>query len=171
MSARWATDSKGRSHYLLHQEMDMSCGPACVAMTESLYKQACMIDPERRAREISQLYPKSFDPKVGTYPSNLSYVLNHIGVQAYRAEGIASNKLFDYFWAYCGDRTPIIAHIAWSGGGGHFTMLRQIDKSDHRLIFLDPWYDVVEVARKALPKYGKGGAAGTLSGWMVITYR
>lgn len=112
MSARWVTDSRGRSHYLLHQELAQSCGPACVAMAEQIYKQACLIDPEGRARQISQLYPGSFDPKNGTLATNLAYVLNHIGVPAYRSEGVAGTRIFDYFWYYCGERTPIIAHIA-----------------------------------------------------------
>lgn len=172
MSARWATDSKGRSHYLLHQELAQSCGPACVAMAESFYKQACMVDPEGRARQISQLYAGSFDPNNGTKASNLAYVLNHLGVQAYRSEGVGGTRIFDYFWYYLGDRTPIIAHIAWAGGGGHFTLLREIDRSTHRMLFLDPWYDVVEVDRRNLPNYNAGGGAnGTLSGWMTITYR
>jgi len=172
MSARWVTDSRGRSHYLLHQELAQSCGPACVAMAEQIYKQACLIDPEGRARQISQLYPGSFDPKNGTLASNLAYVLNHIGVPAYRSEGIAGTRIFDYFWYYCGERTPIIAHIAWAGGGGHFTLLKEIDRSTHRMLFYDPWYDVVEVDRRNLPNYNAGGGAnGTLSGWMTITHR
>jgi hypothetical protein len=141
-------------------------------MAEEIYKQSCLIDPEGRTRQISQLYPGSFDPNNGTQASNLSYVLNHLGVQAYRSEGVAANRIFDYFYYYCSDRTPIIAHIAWAGGGGHFTLLREIDQSNHRMYFYDPWYDVVEVNRSSLPNYNPGGgAAGTLSGWMTITYR
>ncbi len=171
MSARWAADSKGKMHYLLHQEKKMSCGPACIAMAEGMYKLQCMVDPEKRARDISQQYPGSFDEDNGTKASNLAYVLNHIGVQAYKSEGVGGPKIFEYFWHYCSERTPIIAHIAWSGGGGHFTLLKEIDRSTHRMLFLDPWYDVVEVDRKDLPKYSPMGAAGTLSGWMTITYR
>ena len=66
MSARFANDSRGNSHYLLHQEMTMSCGPASVAMVESQYKQACMIDPESRARQLSQNYPDRFTQAGGT---------------------------------------------------------------------------------------------------------
>lgn len=171
MSAVWGIDSKGRSHYLLRQEKKMSCGPACVAMAEQMYKMACMIDPEGRARNISQKYAGSFDEKNGTNASNLAYVLNHIGVQAYKSEGVGGSKIFDYFWHYISERTPIIAHIAWAGGGGHFTLLKEIDKTTHRMLFLDPSYDVVEVDRNKLPNYSSGGAVGTLSGWMTITYR
>ena len=170
MSARFRTDSKGRTHYILHQEMSQSCGPACIAMAESLYKLQCMIDPEGRARQISQNYPGSFTAAGGTRADNLAWVLNAIGVPSYAGTDVTQAKLFDYFWQYIGERTPIIAHISWSGGGGHFTLLRQIE-ADHTMIFLDPWYVVVEVPRAQLPNYNVAGASGTLSGWLTITHR
>ncbi|HQX56915.1 MAG TPA: papain-like cysteine protease family protein [Pyrinomonadaceae bacterium] len=170
MSARFRTDSRGRTHYLLHQEMSQSCGPACVAMAESFYKLACMMDPESRARQLSQNYPGKFTAAGGTGAENLAYVLNAEGVPSYAGTGVPPNKIFDYFWKYLGERTKIIAHIAWSGGGGHFTMLTKID-ADHKMIFLDPWYDIVEVPRASLPSYNVGGASGTLSGWLTITHR
>ena len=168
MSARFATDSRGRTHYLLHQEMNMSCGPACVAMAEGSYKQMCMIDPESRARQLSQNYPEKFTATGGTGAINLAYVLNAEGVPAWKTDSLTGTRLFDYFYAYCTERTPIIAHISWSGGGGHFTVLKQID-ADHRMIFLDPWYDVVEVNRASLPNYGIAG--GTLNGYLTIPHR
>jgi len=170
MTARWVADSRGRTHYLLHQEMDQSCGPACVAMAESFYMLACMVDPEARARQLSQNYPGRFTATGGTFASNLAYVLNAEGVPTYASTAIGPTRIFDYCWYYIGERTKIIAHIAWSGGGGHFTLLKQIDP-DHRMIFLDPWYDVVEVPRSALPNYNVGGASGTLSGTLTITHR
>ena len=59
----------------------MSCGPACVAMTEGQYKQMCMIDPEGRARQLSQNYPERFTATGGTGAVNLAYVLNAEGVR------------------------------------------------------------------------------------------
>lgn len=172
MSARWGTDSRGRSHYLLHQELDNSCGPASVAMAESFYKQACMIDPEGRARQISRQFPGRFEAASGTTAGNLAYVLNAIGVPCYASECVPQNRLFDYFWHYIGERTKIIAKILWSGGGRHFTVLKEIDPATHRMLFLDPWYDVVEVDRARLPNYNAGGGAvGTLEGWLTITCR
>jgi len=167
MSARFANDSRGNSHYLLHQEMTMSCGPACVAMVEGQYKQACMIDPEARARQLSQNYPDKFTATGGTGASNLAYVLNAEGVPCYASTGVAG-KIFDYCYYYLSERTPIIAHISWASGGGHFTVLSEID-ANQRLYFLDPWYDVVEVNRSSLPNYGIAG--GTLSGWLTIPHR
>ena len=54
--AKIVSDSKGNSHYIIFQELSMSCGPASVAMTESQYKLMCMVNPEGRARELSQKY-------------------------------------------------------------------------------------------------------------------
>jgi len=170
MVAKFVGDSRGRTHYLLHQEMDQSCGPACVAMAESFYKQACMVDPEARARQLSQNYPGKFTATGGTLATNLAYILNAEGIPTYASTAVGPDNLFAYFWQYLGERTKIIAHIAWSGGGGHFTLLKQID-SDHRMVFLDPWYDVVEVPRASLPIYNVPGGSGKLSGWLTITHR
>jgi hypothetical protein len=137
-------------------------------MAESQYKQACMIDPEGRARQVSQQFPGRFTATGGTGAENLAYVLNAIGVPAWKTDSLSATRLFDYFYAYCSERTPIIAHIGWTGGGGHFTLLKQID-SDHRMIFLDPWYDIVEVERRNLPNYGIVG--GTMRGWLTIPHR
>ncbi len=170
MSAKFAMDSKGNSHYLLHQEMTQSCGPACVAMAESFYKLACMVDPEARARQLSQNYPGKFTATGGTGAGNLAYVLNAEGVPTYASTGVGPSKIFDYAWYYIGERTKIIAHISWPNGGGHFTLLKEI-WADHTLLFLDPWYDVVEVPRASLPNYNPKGASGSLSGWLTITHR
>lgn len=169
MSARFVTDSRGRTHYLLHQELTMSCGPACVAMVEGEYKQACMIDPEGRARQLSQNYPDKFTVTGGTGAINLAYVLNAEGVPSWKTDSLSATQLFDYFWAYCRPRTPIICHISWKSGG-HFTVLKQIDE-DHTMIFLDPWYDVIEVPRSSLPNYGVPGGSGTLNGYLTIPHR
>jgi hypothetical protein len=95
--------------------------------------------------------------------------LNAEGVPAWKTDALSPTRLFDYFYAYCGPRTPIIAHISWTKGG-HFTLLKQID-SDHRMIFLDPWYDVVEVRRSDLPSYNVPGGSGTLNGYLTIPHR
>lgn len=169
MAAGFRTDSKGRTHYILFQEMSQSCGPACVAMAEEIYKQACMIDPEGKARRLSQNYPGKFTATGGTNVTNLAYVLNAEGVPAYAATD-CSSRLYDYLWHYVKARTPTIAHISWAGGGGHFTLCRMVDE-DGTMVFLDPWYGVVEVRRNNLPNYNPTGATGTLSGWLVITHK
>jgi hypothetical protein len=167
--AKMVSDSKGAAHYMLFQELAMSCGPACVAMAESLYKLKCMVDPEKKARGISQKYPGKWTAAGGTMGGNLTDVLNAEGVSTYKCVDIPDPKIYSYLSHYVKDRTPTIAHIAWSSGG-HFTLIRKV-YSDGTIVCLDPWYGVVEVKKKDLPVYKPIGAVGKISGWLNITYR
>ena len=167
--AKTVIDSKGNSHYMLFQELKMSCGPASVAMCESLYKLQCMVDPEGKARKLSQNYPGKWTATGGTMASNLSYILNAEGVRCYAATDIPDAKVWSYLSYYVKERTPTIAHIKWSKGG-HFVVVRKV-YSDGTIVCLDPWYGLVEVQKKTLPAYNPAGASGKLSGWMNITYR
>jgi len=147
----------------------MSCGPASVAMTESQYKLQCMVNPEGRARELSQKYEGKWTAEGGTMAGNLSYVLNAEGVKTYAVTYSPPEKLWDYFNYYVKDRTPMICHIAWTSGG-HFVVCRRV-YADGTMVFLDPWYGLVEVKYSDLPKYSPPGASGKLSGWLNVTYR
>lgn len=167
--AKVLSDSKGNSHYILIQEFSMSCGPASIAMTESQYKLQCMIDPEGKARKISQKYPGSYTATGGTDGSNLTDVLNAEGVKTYACFQVANNKIFDYLSHYVKETTPTICHIQWTKGG-HFVVARKV-YSDGTIVFLDPWYGLVEVKKSNLPNYNPAGAGGQLSGWLNITYR
>lgn len=179
--ARSVLDSKGNSHYMLFQELSMSCGPACIAMAESLYKLSCIVNPEKRAREISQLFPGGFSASGGTFVSNLSSVLNGLGVKTHHSVDIPDKKIYRYLSHYVTDQTPTIAHIKWYSRkkfgstkliqkGGHFTLVKKV-YDDGTIVFLDPWYGVVETKKNDLPAYNPIGAAGKLSGWMIITYQ
>lgn len=167
--AKIVSDSKGGSHYVIFQELSMSCGPASVAMCESQYKMQCMVNPEGRARELSQKYEGKWTAEGGTNAGNLSYVLNAEGVKTYACTYSPPNKLWDYFSAYVKERTPTICHIAWTKGG-HFVVCRKV-YPDGTIVFLDPWYGLVEVQYSNLPSYNPTGATGKLSGWLNITYK
>ena len=167
--AKVLSDSKGGSHYIMFQEYKMSCGPASVAMVESQYKLQCMVDPEKRARELSQKYDGKWTASGGTAADNLTHVLNAEGVRTYACTQVNSNKLWDYFSYYVKDRTPMICHIAWTKGG-HFVVCRKV-YSDGTIVFLDPWYGLVEVKYSNLPNYNPSGAGGQISGWLNITYK
>lgn len=166
--AKVLSDSKGKAHYILFQEYKMSCGPASIAMTESQYKLACMIDPEARARQISQKYPGSYTATGGTNGSNLTDVLNAEGVKTYACTQVPTNQIYNYLAHYVKERTSVICHIQWTKGG-HFVVARKV-YSDGTVVFLDPWYGLVEVKSSNLPMYNPAGAGGSLSGWMNITY-
>lgn len=167
--AKFVTDSKGNTHYMLFQELAMSCGPACVAMAESLYKLKCMVNPEKRARDLSQNYKGKWTAKGGTNASNLTHVLNAEGVRTYKCVDIPDGKIYSYLKHYVKDDTPTIAHIAWSKGG-HFTLVKKV-YSDGTIVCLDPWYGLVETTKSKLTAYNPTGATGKMSGWLNITYR
>lgn len=168
-TARVLSDSKGGSHYVIFQEYKMSCGPASVAMAESQYKLQCMLNAEGRARDLSQKYEGKWTAEGGTMAGNLTYVLIAEGVKTYAVEEVTEKKLWDYIKHYVGPRTPVICHIAWTKGG-HFAVCTKV-YDDGTMVFLDPWYGVVEVKYKQLPSYNPTGATGKLSGIMNITYR
>jgi predicted double-glycine peptidase len=152
MAARIVKDSRNRSHRVLHQQMRMSCGPACVAMTEEAYKQQNIDNAEERIRGLSQRYSGSFNAVRGTTINNLADVLRAEGVPTYQPVRVNKDRLLAYFRTYCGPRTPIIAQLMWLQPEAitmmtHFIVLKQIDR-DNRMIFLDPLNDVVEVSKE-----------------------
>jgi hypothetical protein len=169
MTARFFTDSKKRSHYILMQELAQSCGPACVAMVEDSYKQACMVDGEGRARQLSQKYPGKWTATGGTADmENLTDVLNAEGVKAYRATWVGTS-LYSYLAYYAKEKTPVIVHVRWGPNSGHFIVCPFVD-ADGTIPFHDPWYGLVETQGASLPAYAPTGASGTLSGWIVVPH-
>jgi hypothetical protein len=59
--ANFYTDSHGERWGVMMQEKKMSCGPACVAMTEVYSKSRVEANMEQIAREISQKYEGRFE--------------------------------------------------------------------------------------------------------------
>jgi ABC-type bacteriocin/lantibiotic exporter with double-glycine peptidase domain len=160
-------DSRGRAHYLLQQESPKSCGLACVAMIEGFYKLKCLVNPEERARQLSQKFPGSFTKEEGATLANLHEVLNAEGVKAKAPINVSTAELFDYLYTNVDERTPAIVQIQWTGGGFHFAVCRMAER-DQPLLFLDPSFGVVEVEKQNLPRYR---ATGQLTGNLVTTYR
>ena len=159
----------------------MSCGPACVAMVEDAFKEKCINNAEGRIREISQKYPGKFTPAAGTGIDNLAAVMRAEGIPTYDPMHAHTKEgLFANFWAYVGPRTPIIAQVLWLQPETitmmtHFTVLKQIDTPDNRMIFLDPMNDVVEVSHEQLVKdpfsyQTKGGSKGQLTGDILVPH-
>ena len=122
----------------------MSCGPASVAMVESQYKLQCMVDPEKQSADnFRKNMTANGQRRAERRADNLTHVLNAEGVKTYACTQVTPNKLWDYFSYYVKDRTPMICHIAWTNGG-HFVVCRKV-YSDGTIVFLDPWYGLVEV--------------------------
>src|SRR5690349_7848354 len=81
MPAHIVSDSASNIHYLLTQEYNQSCGPACVAMANSIYKQICTNDPEGATRRISQLFSGAYHPDRGTMMGNLSNIMTTLNIR------------------------------------------------------------------------------------------
>jgi hypothetical protein len=166
-TALFKYDSRGRAHYLLQQESPKSCGPACVAMIEGFYKLKCLVNPEERARQLSQKFPGNFIKAEGATLGNLHEVLNAEGVKAKAPIYVSPVELFDYLYTNVDERTPAIVLIQWAAGDFHFAVCR-IAERNQPLIFLDPKFGIVEVEKKHLPRYH---TTGELTGNLVTTYR
>ncbi len=177
--ANFYSDSHGERWGVMIQEKTRSCGPAAVAMTEVYYKSSIVANLEAQVRKLSQKYPGRFTEDGGTNVKNLVYVLREEGIKAYDAVDAKPGGVWAYLYKYAKDSTPVIVHISWTPGGGHFAVCAYVYKKDQKCIFLDPWYGLVELAGSQLPKYTIGDpsgpfgvfAEGRLSGWIIVTRR
>jgi hypothetical protein len=168
-------DSKGRYFTVCFQAFDTSCGPACIAMVERIYKHLSS-SSEQRAIDLSQKYPGKWGIDSYTNITNLSAVLNAEGVPAYAATQVQPPMIASYLRYYSSFRTPVIVHIQWNNDAGkHFSVCPVYDPPDDHFVFLDPWYGLVEGNGSTLPNYtivgGKNTPSGygKLSGWIVVT--
>ncbi len=176
--ANFYSDSHGERWGVMIQEKNMSCGPACVAMTEVYYKSSVTANLEARVRGLSQKYPGKFIETGGTGVTNLVSVLREEGIKTYDALHVDPTRVWAYLYQYAKDSTPIIVHIAWNVGA-HFSICVNVYKTDQRCIFLDPWYGLVEFAGSQIPKYTVADSTGTFapvangnfSGWIIVTRR
>jgi hypothetical protein len=174
--ANFYTDLHGQGWGVMMQEKQMSCGPASVAMTKVYYTSSITADLEAETRRISQSFPGGFNDVTGSNISNLVQVLRQEGVQTY--DEVCAPSVWSYIYNYASSNTPLIAHIAWQGGGGHFVVCANVYKDDQLCIFLDPFYGLVQIVGSQLPNYvvqdptGNFGpvATGSLSGWIAVTH-
>lgn len=169
---RFTRDSKGMLQWVLHQNFDDSCGPTSVAMTESYYKYGYLYgDMEAREEQMAQKFPGGWQHGRGTPDmENLADILNAEKVKVYRATYVHPGAIASYLQFYAHARTPMICHVRWNGGGGHFVVCRQV-YPDGTAIFLDPWYLLVERPLSRLPEYiAPDNSRGQLSGWIVVTH-
>jgi len=170
-------DSRNRQHQVCIQFYETSCGPACVAMAERIYKHLNRSD-EARMRKLSRKYPGGWTVGGGSFPNNVSSVLNAIGVKAYKSTNVTHQNVKAYLEHYVTPSTPAVLGLQWQAGGKHFVLCARRDPDDTYL-FYDPFYGVVEGKGKQLPwYYAHGGAAtphsggtGWFDGWIVLTHK
>ncbi|MGE5239561.1 MAG: hypothetical protein ACM3ON_12245 [Chloroflexota bacterium] len=167
MGDLYLKDSKQRYHQVCIQSYNTSCGMACVAMTERIYKHLARSD-ETKARRLSQQYPGAWSEMNGSWPWNWRSVLNAEGVQTYKETYVGYSSVYSYLKFYAKFATPVIVGVQWYGGGGH-AVLCAISDPDDIFVFFDPWYGLIEVAGTRFPYYDSPDGLGYMDGWLLIT--
>ena len=174
MAHQIARDSTGVERIIWSQELNSSCGPACCFMVVCMVRRQSMAGGEAFMRGLAMRYGASiFDlmTGAGTSLQQLRSILvdNRIRLDGrYRAE----KELWSMALAASEDR-PMILHVAWQNGGGHWVVCAGANRSG--AIILDPWYGLSEVPLAALPAYNparKGQSVVStngFSGWFLRT--
>lgn len=154
MPAHIVTDSASNIHYLLTQEFNQSCGPACVAMANSIYKQICMNDPEGATRRLSQRFEGAYHPDRGTMMGNLVEIMTAMNIRngGVRQEANGADLLAGLRSSVTETR-PAVLHVEFDNGAKHFVLCARMLRSES-LVILDPWYGLQEVNGSRLPAYG-----------------
>lgn len=178
--AEFYGDSHGMRWGVMMQQKRTSCGLACAAMAEVYMKSQVAANMEAIFRAISQKFPENFkEDSRGASMDNIVNVLRYRGVHCYNNYDYGSGGVWPYLYTYAHEFSPTIVYISWGkGAGAHATLCTWVYKDDHRCVFLDPAYGLVELAGSQLPAYtpkdhatGAVLANGTLTGPMIITKR
>lgn len=180
--ANFYKDSHGEGWGVMMQQKKASCGLACAAMAEVYMTSQVKENMEAIFRDISQKFPENFKEDRGASMDNLVEVLRYRRVPCYANKDYGAGGVWSYLYAYAKDTSPVIVYILWGEGqGAHAALCVHVYKSDHKCIFLDPGYGLVEFVGSQLPAYtvrdntGASGvlggviARGALTGPMIIT--
>lgn len=159
MAANIQSDSTGKLHYMLTQDLNYSCAMACCAMAYTEYNQFCTNDPESAMRLLSKQFPGSLNKKSGTTMANASDVLTAAGVTN---TGVVEKRgrqlLVEALTAHVKTARPAILAVSWQGGGGHAVLCVEVRGSGESAVFVirDPWYGLQEVSAKLMTSYTPG---------------
>ena len=163
------TDSDGQQHVIWLQQKEDTCGPACIYMVECNRRMQSVIGGEVRIKEITKRMPDGYTEGSGTGAiSALAKTLNSIGISATSTHVPDTSAHLDNV------KLPVIVHIRWPNGKGHYAVAVRRTSSNDR-IFLDPYYALVQSPRSAGNSYkvfsgvlASGfSAGGVLSGHIV----
>lgn len=144
------TDSDGEEHLVLMQAHENSCGPAAVAMAESIANGTPLSGSiEARMRAIGSKFPGSWwigelmkgvlNFQTGSVGNNLVKICMDIGLQI--REGGWFKPPFEI--KDLGPQKPAIVLVGWYAQngereGGHFIVAAKVAKNG-RVVYLDPW--------------------------------
>lgn len=137
----------GRWFTLYYQDWGQDCGPTCVAMCikrlrgvgvdiDALRKQTNrpMVSPGIQAKiDAMGLTSRDF----GTFTTDLSALANRNGLRGTNRV-LNSMGMLDAFRAVSHNKM-YIAHIEWTGGGGHFVVVAGVTETGNPII-LDPYF-------------------------------
>lgn len=156
-------DTDGEQQIIWRQDINDSCGPACIYMMENLKNRGCTVGGEERVRQISGLLPNGYHDGHGTFASSIQVVMNFVGIRSKYSTQF-SGASFGVFVSE--DHFPFIAHIRWGGGGGHFIVCAKLAKNG-TVVCLDPWSGLTQVPSSALPSYNAPSGSGIFSGIVI----
>lgn len=150
-----ATDEDGITHIGWWQERNFSCGPACIYMVESALRAASLSGGERRIRTLMTDHFSDSLPELvlntqddfGTRGTSIGRLL-----RALRAEGWKCKPQTDLPFPWTQAVLPMIAHITWADGGGHFVAVMRTTTLN-KAVVLDPWFGLQQVPVGSLPSY------------------
>jgi hypothetical protein len=162
----WVTQEKaGRSFDILFQDQEADCGLCCVAMVVNLFglgkptSSAVKQDLKEGSYKPSTKDRSGFSPSVltmvlpdtsthsdGTYLISLQSVL-----KKWKIGSVYNSSLTNVQAAIQGAvaGAPIICHVTWTGGGGHWVVITHSMGASHYI--LDPYYGLA--INSSLTKY------------------
>lgn len=197
-------DTNANNFEIQQQNESQSCGMACLVMVMELTgngrpteKAVAATSSEHGGKYISAVTDRpSFKnaPRMltatnavtlnsyeGTDITNLaavlnSYQINTSNVAPAHSVGQAPSASLEATWGLVEDAKPAIAHVSWTGGGGHFVVVAKykaktglFKKSKKTLTVYDPSYGLVyQDVSSTNPYAPQQGLAGSFSGWVVL---
>ena len=202
---RWyvRTTRFGTIHLVRMQESENSCGPNCCMMvhgrmtritniSDGMAIEQSMIKTVRK--NVTSL--SAWDPATQyTNAGDLATLLNSFGIGQWSCdnvgEGGVTKAAVDSASFFNLSTVPLIVHVAWNGGGGHFVMIDYMFRKPwgkgYWGLVADPWDGHVHVidmepgvrvsyvsktpgiswSIPPIPKDRIAGATGSFSGWVV----
>lgn len=187
------TDSSGTEHPLYMQSEEMSCALACVAMV------ICRVEGSRPTesalKDFSKKHPGAYNAAIkdrkqfvavglnqgtppnmgnGTYSNNIASILDDVKIlnahkKLDRSVLIGSNPIKTAM-KNASLAKPLVMHVRWSNGGGHFVLCDGTTPSNHKkAIICDPFYGYQEVDIDKDYKFAWSGATmtGEFTGFVV----
>ena len=116
----------------------------------------------------------------GTNIGSYTHALTKLGIHSAKTWNPPNDDRLKRFLQNAHPDSPAIAHVGWTGGGGHFVIVKGTLGAN--LLVLDPYYGLQEVPLATFPAYNPSPSAnrqaidgnsaqgaGSFSRWIVTT--